>query len=81
MVDRACRGRRGHLGGHLAGVRRKGRDKPLFGHWLLELPGTRTEVEDGGVGDGGDLAMVLRVVCACVSGGFGVCVEGGQGCV
>ena len=45
------------------------RDKPLFGHWLLELPGTQAEVEDGGAGDGGDLPMVSRVVCVCVSGG------------
>ena len=34
-------------------------------------------VEDGGTGDGGDLPMVSRVVCVCVSGGFGVCVCGG----
>ena len=79
MVD----GARGGLPGHLAGVGRKGCDKPLFGHWLLELPGTRAEVEDGGAGDGGGLAMVSRVLCVCVSGGFGVCVEGAgrQGCV
>ena len=43
--------------------------KPLFGHWLLELPGTQAEVEDGGADDGGDLPMVSRVVCVCVSGG------------
>ena len=80
MADRARGGRRGHLGSHLAGVGQKGRDKPLFGHWLLELPGTKAEVEDGGAGDGGDLPMVSTVVCVCVSGGFGecvVCVEGG----
>ena len=35
-------------------------------------------VEDGGAGDGGDLPMVLRVVCVCVSRGFGGCVEGGK---
>ena len=35
-------------------------------------------MEDGGAGDGGDLPMVSRVVCVCVSGGFGVCVEGGK---
>ena len=79
MADRAREGRWGHLGSHLAGVGRKGRDKPLFGHWLLELPGTQAEVEDGGAGDGGDLPMVSRVVCVCVSGGFGVCVEGAGG--
>ena len=59
-ADRARGGRRGHLGGLLTGVGRKGRDKPLFGHWLLELPGTQAEVEDGGAGDGGDLLMVSR---------------------
>ena len=68
-MDRARRGRRGHLGGHLADVGRKGRDKPLFGHWLLELPGTQAEVEDGGAGDGGDLPMVSRGVCVFVSEG------------
>ena len=46
-----------------------------MGHWLLELPGTHAEVEDGGGGDGGDLPMVLGVVCVYVSGGFGECVE------
>ena len=71
---------RGVRRGHLASVGRKGRDKPLFGHWLLELPDTQAEVEDGGAGDGGDLPMVSRVVCVCVSRGFGVCVEGaGEG--
>ena len=84
MEDRARGGRRGHLGGHLVGIRRKGRDKPLFGHWLLELPSTHAEVEDKSGGDGVDLPMVLGVVCLCVSRDFGecvVCVEGGQGCV
>ena len=35
----------------------------FFGHWLLELPGTQAELEDGGSGDGGDLPMVSGVVC------------------
>ena len=64
-ADRARGGRRGHL----AGIGRKGRDKPLFGHWLLELPGTQAEVEDGGASDGGGLPMVSRGVCVYVSGG------------
>ena len=71
-MDQSRGGRRGHLGGHLASVGRRGRDKPLFGHWLLELPDTHAEVEDGGAGDGGDLPMISRVVCVCVSEG---CVE------
>ena len=71
MEDRAHGGRWGQLNGHLTGVGRKGHDKPLFGHWLLELPGTWAEVEDGGADDGGDLPMVSRVVCVCVSVGFG----------
>ena len=83
-ADRAHGGRRGYLGGHLAGVGRKGRDKPLFGHWFLELPGTHAEVEDGGAGDGGNLPMLSRVVYVSVSGGFGecvVCVKGARLCL